>query len=295
VSIFRARGKQFNLAAMAVAALLNPHVRVFRTRARYGHAITYFFPGVWMDDAELSQLRADVESIARDRMEVLPSYGVFLPGRKPYERRIVTLLYGHTSPAPVAFSAMVHCPVRVDGKNLQAVELGLAISRPFAHGDAEPRTARLLDLYVAPLLHLFAYKLLRPLWIVTYTSKPKVVGALADAFGNAFPDYRLERSATEQEVGVARAVFEQWADEAGVPPQAEFDPRTFVVKSSLDGPAAVLRDGDFDSQPKYHVPAANELCRSRLDYARGDEFLLVVRLDLRMALRPILGRLQGLQ
>ena len=59
---------------------------------------------------------------------------------------------------------------------------------------------------------------------------------------------------------------------------------------SCAGPSAILRR-DFDELPKYPVPSANEFCRRMLDYDRGDELLMVGRVDGLTALRALLGRL----
>lgn len=283
--------RRFGAAVFDV--LRHPHARIRRTQGKYGHTVTFFFPGLWMSDAELSGLRADIESVTFDRLGALPPYGVFLPGREPFNNRVVTLLYPSSSKTPSAFSAMVHCPVTIAGRKVTVVNLGLAISRRIPPDANRAKTARMLDLYVTPLLHMGVQRRLRPFWVTTITAKPKVVGALTEAFGQVYPDYRTDRHATEEEVSLARAVLQQWGHESGVPPGAGFDSTNFVIHESYDGPTDILKCS-FDAQPKYHRQAANDFCRSRLDYDRGDDFMLLMRVDWRTALRPFAGKLRSL-
>lgn len=268
-----------------LGSILRPGSRVHRARVRGGRVVTYFFPGRWMEDAELDRLRADLEDIARDRLGALPVYGIFLPGRAPYDNRIVTLLYRGDKDAPVAFSAMIYCPVQSGDKAFDVMNLGLSIARRNAAGNGP-----LPPLYVRPLFHYYICRLMRPFWIVAFTARPKSVGAIADAFSDVYPHYRRSQGATPDQVGVARQIFDRWRGESGVAPSAEIDEKTFVVRASCAGPSAILRH-DFDNLPKYQVPSANEFCRRMLDYDRGDELLMVGRMDGRTALRALLGRL----
>jgi hypothetical protein len=268
-----------------LGSILRPGARVYGARVHGGRVVTYFFPGLWMADAELDRLRSDLEDIARDRLGALPDYGVFLPARAPYDNRIVTLLYRGDKGAPVAFSAMVHCPVRSGDRTIDVLNLGLSIARRSAAGNSP-----LPPLYVRPLFRYYIYRLMRPFWIATFTARPTVIGAIADTLSDVYPHYRRNEGPTPDQIGVARQIFDRWRDESGVAPSAEIDENTFVVRASCAGPSAILRH-DFDNLPKYQVPFANEFCRRMLDYDRGDELLMVGRVDGCAALRALLGRL----
>lgn len=265
--------------------LTRPGTRVQRMPVQDGRVVSYYFPGRWMEDAEFSVLRAEVEDLARERLGSLPGYGVFLPGRAPFENRIVTLLYRGDELKPIALSAIVHCPVVIGGKTHDVINLGLAISRRNAASNGP-----LLPLYLRPLYHYYVGRLFRPFWIATFTQKPNAFGAIADAFGDVYPHYRPGASASPLHVAVARQVFERWRGESGVGPDGAFDEQRFVVRASCAGPSAVLRQ-DFERLPKYRIPEANEYCRRALDYARGDELLMVGRVDTRTAWRALVRHL----
>jgi len=70
------------------------------------------------------------------------------------------------------------------------------------------------------------------------------------------------------------------------------DEQRFVVRASCAGPSAVLRQ-DYERLPKYRIPEANEYCRRELDYTRGDELLMVGRVDTRTAWRALVRYLQS--
>ena len=113
---------------------------VHRTRVRHGHIVTYHFPGRWMRDDELSRLRGDLERIALERLGDLPGYGVILPGREPYENRIISLLYREGMDDSQAFSAMARCPVRIDGSTKEVINLGLVVAgRATTRGSSRDR------------------------------------------------------------------------------------------------------------------------------------------------------------
>jgi len=256
-----------------------------RSRTRGGYLVTYHFPGRWMDDRELSWLRAEIERIALDRLGALPDYGVFLPGRAAFENRIVTLLYCDYASEPQAFSAMVHTPVVIGGRTQDVINLGLAVAR--RNGIAG---SPLLRLYVTALFEHGILRGVRPFWIATFTSAPSAVGSIGDAFSHVYPHYAGRTPVSPMHVAIAKKIFDDWRHESGVGPDAEFDPSSFVVRKSDAGPSAILRN-DFPSAPKYRVRAANEYCRRMLDYDRGDGLLMVGRAGWGTAFRSVLGRL----
>jgi hypothetical protein len=270
---------------LALRTHSRPLTRVQRAPARDGHVVTYFFPGTWMDDADLERLRGELEGVARDRLGVVPAYGVFLPGRMPYANRIVTLLYRRDGEPPLGFSAMVHCPVVHAGEAIDVLNLGLAVTRQSA-----ARMAPLWPLYMQPLRRYYTDRAFRAFWIGAFTAKPLAIGAIADTFSEVHPNYRRPATPDALQLAIARRFFGQWRGESGVGADAAFDEASFVVRAGTDEPSAPLRRR-FAELPMSRVAAANEFCRRTLDHDRGDELLMVGKLDGWAVLRALRWRL----
>jgi hypothetical protein len=100
------------------------------------------------------------------------------------------------------------------------------------------------------------------------SQNPLVVGANYRRWGgwprpdlNCTPPPRYQRIATQ-------VVDTLW-------PGAAFDPKTLVIRSAF--PKELVAEGPVAD---YHEPSVNELCRSRLNLANGDAFLVLCRLTI---------------
>jgi len=244
-----------------------------------GHLVMHRFPGRWMKDDQLADLRATLAAITADRFGAVPAYGPFLPGRAGLRNRIITLFHERGRGTASAFSAMVHSPVRHEGRALDVVNLGLTVSR------ATPGRQSVLPLLIVPPLAV--HGLLRaalPFWVVTFTARPRTVGFFLDHFDRPTPCPAGSAAANRARCRLAQAIFEQCRTDSGVGSAATLEPEAQVVRGSNADSAAVLLK-PFSKMPMHHRAGVNRFCATRLDYDRGDEFLLIARAGLPTLLR----------
>lgn len=230
---------------------------------------TLRFPGRWMTDEQLEGLRRTIYEIASYRLDVLPEYGVFLPGREPYKNRIVTLAYD--GDRPVAFGAMVWIPVRLDRRVEPVLHLGLVVTTP---NRLAPQL--LFHMYYYPVFYVVLQRCPDPFWVSSLTMEPSIIGRVSDYFPEVLPHYRGGVRPDPLRRAIARGLMTQHGHEYGLGPEAELDEETFVVKASCRGPSESLRYS-YRGAAKYTVRECNHYCRDLLDYDRGDELLQLGR------------------
>ena len=243
---------------------------------------SYRFPGRWMTEPELDRLRKDVKSITLARLGALPTYGVFLPGRDAWRNRIVTCLYARDR-TPIAFSTVVSYPLALDGRVHDVFQLGLVV----ANSRSAERT--IIPLYSYPLAYILALRGFREYWIAQTSMIPNLIGFVTDTFVDVFPHYRHRRPPAPRVRDIARLLVSEHGDEFGAGPDSRFNEETFAVSRCYDGAAEPLRKS-WDDVAKHRDPRCNELCRRTLDYNRGDDLLLIGRVNLAMLLRRTIGQ-----
>lgn len=244
---------------------------------------SYRFPGRWMKERELDRLREDVKSITIARLGALPSYGLFLPGREAWSNRIVTCLYARDR-TPVAFSTIVFYALAFEGRVHHVFQLGLVVNS----GRSAQRT--ISTVYSYPLAYMLALRGFRQYWIAQVSMIPHLIGFVADTFVDVFPHYRYRRAPTRTVRDIARLLVSEHGYEFGTEPESRLDEATFVVSHGYDGAAELLRKS-WDDVAKHRDRRCNELCRRALDYERGDDLMLVGRVNLAMLLRRTVGQI----
>lgn len=245
---------------------------------------TFRFPGRWMSDTRLDHLRGMLHDVARYRLDPLPAYGIFLPGRAPYRNRIVTVAY--EDERPVAFGAMVWLPLRSEAGTADVLHLGLVVTTP---NRLSPHL--LWQMYYYPVFYVGFQRFLRPFWISCVSQEPTVIGAVSDGFHAVLPSYRDPSPSNGLRTKIARGLVRDHGHEFGAGGHAALDEGTFVVRGSCRGPSEALRTS-YRRAAKYSVRACNEYCRDLLDYERGDELLQLGRANVVSGLRLGLDRLR---
>jgi hypothetical protein len=235
-----------------------------------------------MTEPELDRLREDVRSITLARLGALPAYGVFLPGRDAWRNRIVTCLYARDR-TPTAFSTVVSYPLALGGRVHDVYQLGLVV----ANNRSAERT--IVPLYSYPLAYILALRGFREYWIAQTSMIPNLIGFVTDTFVDIFPNYHRRRPPAPRVRDIARLLVCEHADEFGAGPDSRLNEETFAVSRCYDGAAELLRKS-WDDVAKHRDPRCNELCRRTLDYNRGDDLLLIGRVNLAMLLRRTVGR-----
>lgn len=247
---------------------------------------TWRFPGRWMKDAALDRLRQTLYAVARYRLDPLPEYGIFLPGRESFRNRIVTVAY--EDERPVAFGAMVWLPLRIRAVAQDVLHLGLVVTTP---NRLSPNL--LWQMYYFPVFYVVLRRFPRPFWISCVSLEPSVIGAVSDHFPSSLPNYRDHRPSNGVRTAIARTLVRDHGHEFGAGEDAVLDEETLVIQGSCRGPSEALRTS-YRRAAKYPVRACNEWCRDLLDYERGDELLQLGRADLFRGLgRGVMRRLRG--
>lgn len=246
------------------------------------------FPGRWMSDSELDCLRNTIKKITLSRVGALPEYGIYLPGRSPYKDRIITVVYAGDESRPIAFSAMIHCPIRIEKRVHHVLHLGLVIiSR------SSPGRNLLFLIYFFPIAHYWATRSFSGFWVSSVSKEPSIIGAVADYFGNVYPHYLRKTRPTRTKKEIARRFVSEYGHEFGIGPGGVLNEKTFIIQASCRGTSEVLRSS-FEKSAKYAIHRCNEFCRESLNYERGDELLQIGNLNARTALHAGLRWLRAL-
>jgi len=234
-------------------------------------------PQRWMAQADIDALLADMRSVVAKSMNGDLNYGVLSGDPERLRQAIVTLLYDKSSGNPVAFNALSLMPLELRGRSVEAVHLGLVMVDP------NYRTQGLSwVLYGLTCILLFVRRGMRPLWISNVTQVPAIVGKVAEAFGTAYPNPFVETRRSFGHLSVARQIMQHHRHVFGVGQEAGFEEERFVITNAYTGGSDNLKK-TFEQAPKHRDERVNELCRTALNYQRGDDFLQIARLDLASA------------
>ncbi len=234
-------------------------------------------PGRWMSPEQQAALLAELRGVVAKTLEQDLNYGVLSGDPERLRQAIVTVLYDKASGQPVAFNALSLMPLEIRGSSIEAVHLGLVMVDPGY------RTQGLSwVLYGLTCILLFVRRGLRPLWISNVTQVPSIIGKVAEAFPSAYPNPFVPARRSFEHLSVARQIMARQRHVFGVGPEAGFDEARFVITNAYTGGSDHLKK-TWEQAPRHRDERANELCRTELDYGRGDDFLQIARLDLASA------------
>lgn len=230
---------------------------------------TWLFPGQWVSDIQLLELKTKIEDFTLKRIGVLPQYGIYLAGRKVWNNRIITIVYDNVSGTVKGFSAMVFCPVTTNNRTYPIMHLGLVmLERHHAFRNL------LFSIYYLPLLFFSLLRELKPFWITSVSMEPPIIGLVADCFDNVYPHYSEKSKADKNKIEIAQSFFANYRGEFGAGPDSIFNQNNFVIEGSCRGPSEILRV-DFKRAARYIARTCNEFCIQTLNYERGDELLQI--------------------
>lgn len=231
-------------------------------------------PGRWLDSQQLDELVEELRDVTRRSIGADLHYGILTGDPERLRHAIVTLLYDRASGRAIAFNALSAIPIHTRAGGSDAIHLGLVMVDPAF------RTRGLSwVLYGLTCVLIFCRRGMRPLWISNVTQVPAVIGKVAEAFGNAYPDPFTQGRRSFEHLSVAREIMSRHRHVFGVGEEAGFDEARFVITNAYTGGSDNLKK-TFDQAPKHRDERANALCHRELDYARGDDFLQIARLDM---------------
>jgi hypothetical protein len=209
-------------------------------------------------------------------------YGVLLGESEPLSRAVITLLYERQKGALIAFNALSSMPIELRGSSTKVLHLGLVMIDPGYRAKGLSWV-----LYGLTGMLIFVRQGLRPLWISNVTQVPSIVGKVAESFVTAYPNPFHDTRRTFDHLAVAREIMRKHRTVFGVGPEAGFDEERFVITNAYTGGSDNLKK-TYAAAPKHRDERANELCRTCLNYDRGDDLLQIACFDQAAALRYLL-------
>jgi hypothetical protein len=242
-------------------------------------------PGLWMDDAALGALTADLRSIAaRTLADGALTYGVFSGDRGRLAETIVTLVRRRDG-TPVAFNALAIMTLDAKPAPVEVLHLGLVMVDP----SLRSRNLSFL-LYGLTCFLVVLRRQFRPVWVSNVTQVPAVVGMVTTMFSDVWPapHGRGAPRRTLAHLILARQIMAAHRHVFGVGPDAGFDENRFVITNAYTGGSDDLKK-TFTEAPHHRDEAFNAFCAAELDYDRGDDVLQLGRMDL-PAVRRYLAR-----
>ena len=231
-------------------------------------------PGLWQTPEEQDALIADLRRVVSSLgIGELP-YGLLGDDRSLLERAILTLIDERSSGRPVAFNAMLALDCTLRGVPVDVIHLGLTAVDPEFRNRG---VSWILTGFTTFLL--FVKNGLKPYWISNVSQVPSAIGMVCEATTNCFPSPESDARRTFDHVVLAREIMRRHRSAFGVGEDAVFDSERFVILNSYTGGSDQLKKR-WEEAPLHRDERFNELCRSELDYERGDDFLQLGQVDL---------------
>lgn len=231
-------------------------------------------PGLWMSPEQCEALIAELRDVVKRGIGTDLQYGILQGERQRLEQAIVTVLYDRQTGRAIAFNALAIMPIELHGQPVEAIHLGLVMVDPGF------RTQGLSwVLYGLTCVLIFFRRGLRPLWISNVTQVPAIIGKVAETFPSAYPNPFTASRRSFEHLSVAREIMSAHRQVFGVGAAAGFDETRFVITDAYTGGSDNLKKS-FQQAQQHRDARANELCARELDYARGDDFLQIARLDM---------------
>jgi hypothetical protein len=238
-------------------------------------------PGLWMSDADLAALTAELTRVAQKTLaEGDLTYGVFSGARERFAHTIITLVTETTDGLPVAFNALALMRVDLGHRSEDVLHLGLVMVDP----DLRSKGLSWVLYGLTCVLMLFRQGM-RPLWVSNVTQVPAVVGLVSEGFARVFPvpSPGPTNRRSLMHLLLARGIMGRHRHVFDVGAEAEFDEARFVIQNAYTGGSDHLKK-TFEAAPKHRDGAVNAFCAEQLDYGRGDDVLQLGQIDAATAL-----------
>lgn len=237
-------------------------------------------PARWMKPAELQELVGQLRGIASATLSAEElEYGVLTGSEERLSNAIITLVYEAKSKRPIAFNALAIMPATLRGEAIEILHLGLVMVDPAARSKGLSWV-----LYGLTCILMLARNQFRERWVSNVTQVPAVVGMVSEAFSDIYPRPDPQSRRSFSHLLLARQIMAHQRYVFGVGAEAEFDEERFIIKNAYTGGSDNLKK-TFDEATKHRKPAFNEMCQAQLDYARGDDFLQIGRIEMGTVLR----------
>ena len=239
-------------------------------------------PGLWMDDAALEGLSAQLRTIAARTLDAGNlTYGVF-SGDKERMGAVIITLVTRKDGTPVAFNALAVMTLDTAPYPTEVLHLGLVMVDP------DERSKSLSWVLYGLTCFLISFRRqFRPIWVSNVTQVPAVVGMVAEMFSDVWPSPQQGRRTLNHLLN-ARQIMATQRHVFGVGEEAGFSEESFVITDAYTGGSDDLKK-TWEQAQKHRDDRYNAFCEANLDYARGDDVLQLGRMDL-AAMRTYLAR-----
>jgi GNAT superfamily N-acetyltransferase len=231
-------------------------------------------PGLWLPRTELDHLVLELRRVVASLGVGDLSYGILSGERRYLDQAILTLIEDRDSGAPVAFNAMMALDCTLRGVPVDVIHLGLTAVDPAFR---QRGVAWILTGFTTFLL--FLKNGLRPYWISNVSQVPAAIGMVCEAAADVYPSPDPGARRSFDHVVLAREIMQRHRDAFGVGDEAIFDSERFVILNAYTGGSDHLKK-HWAEAPRHRDDRFNELCRTQLDYERGDDFLQIGQVNL---------------
>jgi hypothetical protein len=126
------------------------------------------------------------------------------------------------------------------------------------------------------------------MWVSNVTQVPSIIGRVADIFSDVYPRPAARCRPPADHLVLASQIMKHHRAAFGVGNEAMFDENRFVIQNAYTGGSNNLKK-TFAEVQKHRNNAYNEFCARELDYARGDDFLQIGRVDVNALCRQLFG------
>lgn len=228
-------------------------------------------PALRLGEDKTAALVADMRQVAQSVLgDAALDYGVFDPRASALEYSLVTILY--EGKKPVAFNALPIAEVEVGTVVEPVLHLGLVMVDPSARSKGLSSM-----LYGFSCVLFFLKNQMRPVWVSSVTQVPAVVGLVAELYSDTYPGLAGSRLSFYQKL-LGQGLMTRHRHIFGVGEDADFDQNHFIIRNAYTGGSDALKK-TYDTAAKHRITAYNDMCRTQLDYDRGDDFLQIGLLD----------------
>lgn len=231
-------------------------------------------PGLWLPLDQQERLVADMRRVVRSLGVGDLPYGLLAGDRPQLDRAILTMIEDRATGTPVAFNAMQALDCSLHGQPIDVLHLGLTAVDPAYRNRG---VAWILSGFTTFLM--FVKNGLQPYWISNVTQVPAVLGMMCEAAANVYPCPHPGARRSFDHVVLAHEIMRRHRSAFGVGPDAVFDAERFVILNSYTGGSDHLKKR-WEDAPRHRDERYNAMCRSELNYERGDDFLQLGQVNL---------------
>lgn len=235
-------------------------------------------PAFILTPLEQESLRSELKEVVKKSIpnETL-DYGLFSKNSDAFEKCVVTIIYNLSDGQPIAFNSLSWIKCSLRGKEEDLLHLGLVVIDPSVR---EGGLSWILYGLTTELL--FVRKKFSPIWISNVTQVPAIIGKVSQSFDLVYPTPDNIGNPPFFHAWLTRQIMQDNRHVFGIGPDAEFDPVHFIIKNSYTGGSDHLKKKFTEAQP-HRMSAYNDFCSHYLNYERGDDFIQIGQLNLRMA------------